>query len=194
MTSKEYNEQFTSEELKKEIWKSVEGFEECYQVSNLGRIKSLARCVRNKWSWQTTKEKIIKARFTKSGYCIVSFNCFGKKYPNKYYHRIVLETFVGPCPEGLQCCHNDDCKQNNRLENLRWDTYYSNLQDKYKFDKILFGTRTWNNKLTEEDVRKIIKLCNEGIYCHKEIANMFNIAKSTVSGIFCRKRWKHLDI
>jgi hypothetical protein len=44
-------------------------------------------------------------------------------------HRLVLETFIGPCPPGLQCCHWDGVRTNNRLMNLRWDTPGANGAD-----------------------------------------------------------------
>jgi hypothetical protein len=45
-------------------------------------------------------------------------------------HRLVLETFVGPCPDGMECCHNNGDPADNRLENLRWDTLSSNAYDR----------------------------------------------------------------
>lgn len=44
-------------------------------------------------------------------------------------HRLVLETFVGPCPEGMECLHADDDGKNNRLRNLRWGTRKENVAD-----------------------------------------------------------------
>lgn len=46
-------------------------------------------------------------------------------------HRLVLTAFVGPCPEGMEACHNDGDKLNNRLDNLRWDTRDANRADSY---------------------------------------------------------------
>jgi len=47
----------------------------------------------------------------------------------RYVHRLVLETFVGLCPVGLEACHNDGVGSNNQLGNLRWDTHESNVRD-----------------------------------------------------------------
>lgn len=44
-------------------------------------------------------------------------------------HRLVLETFVGPCPQGMECCHKNGIPNDNRLENLRWGTHSENMQD-----------------------------------------------------------------
>jgi HNH endonuclease len=60
----------------------------------------------------------------------------------RYIHRLVLEAFVGPCPPGLICCHNDGEPANNRVENLRWDTYQANENDKFRH-----GTRPSNRRI-----------------------------------------------
>lgn len=53
-----------------------------------------------------------------------------------FVHRLVLEAFIGPCPSGFVCCHNDNNPKNNQISNLRWDTQKSNMAD-----KIRHGTR-----------------------------------------------------
>ncbi len=66
------------------------------------------------------------------GYCFVNLDLDGKTY-SRSVHQLVLETFVGPRPEGMEACHYpDDDKSNNRLENLRWDTHGENAKDKYR--------------------------------------------------------------
>lgn len=54
----------------------------------------------------------------------------GKVYGPRAVHLYVLETFVGPRPEGMQACHGDGDPANNRLSNLRWDTCSNNNLDK----------------------------------------------------------------
>ncbi len=58
----------------------------------------------------------------------------------------VLETYVGPRPEGMWACHNDGDKNNNSLSNLRWDTRSNNERDKLKHGKL---------QLTAEQVREV---------------------------------------
>lgn len=48
----------------------------------------------------------------------------------KLVHRLVLETFVGPCPDGMECCHADGDVTNNSLDNLRWDTHQANIDER----------------------------------------------------------------
>lgn len=77
-------------------------------------------------------------------------------------HRIVLETFVGPCPDGMEGCHNDGNPINNRVDNLRWDTRASN-----RADMLVHGTTTkppthWgedhhNAKMTDAEVAEVAR-------------------------------------
>jgi hypothetical protein len=68
--------------------------------------------------------------------CLLSPYPSGKGYPtvtvksrHRRVHQLVLETFIGPRPPGLECCHWDGVKINNRLMNLRWDTHAANAAD-----------------------------------------------------------------
>ena len=56
---------------------------------------------------------------------------------------MVLETFVGPCPDGLECCHNNDLFCDNRLENLRWDTHRANIADRTRHGTCV--RKRWGN-------------------------------------------------
>ena len=68
---------------------------------------------------------------SKYGHLSVVLSKDGKQYTRRV-HRLMLETFVGPCPEGMECCHNDGNPKNNLLSNLRWDTHKNNMQDAVK--------------------------------------------------------------
>ena len=99
--------------LEKEIWKDIKGFEGIYQVSNLGRVRSLPRRTNNQFG---KKEKILKPQLVR-GYYIV---CLHKNSIRKFYyvHRLVYEAFNGQIPEGLQVNHLDERPINNALSNL----------------------------------------------------------------------------
>lgn len=53
----------------------------------------------------------------------------GREVVTRKVHALVLLAFVGPCPDGLECCHGDDDKTNNHLSNLKWDTHSANMYD-----------------------------------------------------------------
>jgi hypothetical protein len=113
-----------------EIWKDIKGFEGRYQVSNMGRVKSLARMVthRNKAGGLTDMpipERIICHNKTRRGYLIVSLSKDGKQY-YRSLHRLVALHFCDGYKPGLVVNHKDENKLNNRADNLEWCTYKYN--------------------------------------------------------------------
>ena len=99
--------------FEKEVWKDIPEYEG-YQVSNLGRIKSLERIDA---LGRKAEEKILKPLITRNGYYLTGLykNSVRKLY---YVHRLVYEAFNGQIPEGLQVNHINEIKTDNRLENL----------------------------------------------------------------------------
>ena len=109
-----------------EEWKDIKGYEGLYQVSNLGRVKSLPR----KYA---PKERILKPEIGKRGYPYVVFS-YNKERKTLKIHRLVAETFI-PNPDNLpQVNHKDENKSNNCVENLEWCTngYNVNYGDRNK--------------------------------------------------------------
>ena len=105
--------------MKGEIWKDIEGFEGYYQVSNMGRVKSLERTVCNGRGYYKIPERILKPKKNRGGYLQVHFYKDGKE---KFYsvHRLVATAFCEN-PEGYtDVNHKDENKQNNCMENLEW--------------------------------------------------------------------------
>ena len=114
------------ENFDNEIWKDIPEFENLYQASNLGRIKSLERFRKGKnGCLVTVKEKILKPWITR-GYYQVEL-C--KQSIQKVYlvHRLVWEAFNGQIPEGLQVNHINEIKSDNRLLNLNLMTCKENI-------------------------------------------------------------------
>ena len=106
-----------------EIWKYIKGFEGLYQVSNLGRVKSLERIDA---LGHRLKEKILKLKLTHKGYYKVWLckNSIKKTYR---VHRLVWEAFNGQIPEGYEVNHINEVKTDNRLENLNLMTHKENI-------------------------------------------------------------------
>ena len=103
--------------LLNEIWKPIEGYEGLYEVSNLGRVKSLKRL--------HTKERILSQFLNHRGYARV--NLWKENKSRKYsVHRLVAEAFI-PNPDSKpQVNHIDENKTNNSVENLEWCTQLEN--------------------------------------------------------------------
>lgn len=120
-----------------EEWRPVVGFEGYLEVSSLGRIRSLDRMTYVSASrtapayWRRHKGKILdQATHPRGGYKYISLNGGGKQRRNAKVHHLVLEAFVGPRPEGMECCHANDIAGDNRVQNLRWDTPAANTDDR----------------------------------------------------------------
>lgn len=113
----------------REIWKDIPGWEGLYQVSNLGRIKSLARDYRIcNVATVHKKEKILKQQTIKFGYKHVELNYNGhaRNYP---VHRLVAMAFI-PNPENKpHIDHIDTIPYHNNVENLRWVTPSENANN-----------------------------------------------------------------
>lgn len=114
--------------MTEEIWKPVLGYEGLYEVSNLGRVKSLFRIVRSGEHYLTVREKILPATITRTGsviYYRVQLSKGGKKKP-RLVANLVCEAFHGPRPVGMECCHKNEISTDNRACNLEWGTRMQN--------------------------------------------------------------------
>lgn len=126
----------------KEIWKPIEGYPD-YEVSNLGRIKSLNYN-------RTGKEKIMKLQSGKNGYQIIHLCKNGIHY-NFKIHRLVALAFL-PNPNNLPCInHINENKTDNRVENLEWCTHKYNMN---------FGTILQRKSIKQS--KPILQLNNYG--------------------------------
>ena len=104
-----------------EIWKPIKGYEGLYEVSNLGRVKSLDRSFINKAGWRTTSQGKILAPLMKKGYCHIAL-CKNNKARHHRVNRLVAEAFI-PNPHNYpQVNHKDENPLNNRVDNLEWCT------------------------------------------------------------------------
>lgn len=112
-----------------EEWKDIVGYEGLYQVSNLGRVKSVSRVViRGNGRHQMVKEKILKYRENNRGYLFVCLYKNGVAIPYSV-HRLVAEAFI---PNGdlfaTTVNHKDEDKTNNRVDNLEWMNGADNIR------------------------------------------------------------------
>ena len=110
-----------------EVWKDIENYEGYYQVSNLGRVKSLSRIMWNGKVWWQSPEKILKERWGNSGhYATVSLRKDGKS-KTQTIHRLVANAFVKKVEGKKYINHIDENKANNTANNLEWVTPSENL-------------------------------------------------------------------
>lgn len=172
-----------------EIWASIKGFEGIYEVSTLGRIKSLDRPRRSASNRiYTQKGKILK-QWQQKGYMYCDLRKPGIKLHARV-HVVVLETFNCPRPDGMLACHNNGDSTDNRLCNLRWGTPKDNAKDAILHGRQRYGETCPKSKLTEAQVIAIL----ESTKTNKETAKDFGVCKATVSHIRTGRNWPHLQV
>ena len=115
-----------------ERWKPVTGHEGIYEVSNHGRVRSVDRTVtRSDGQVHRRKGKLLRTPLNQRGYQVVNL-CIQGKCQIRTVHSLIAETFIGTRPEGMEVCHNDGIKTNNRVDNLRYGTPSDNALDKVR--------------------------------------------------------------
>lgn len=180
----------------REIWADVKGYKGYYQVSNKGRVKSLTRRIRVKTRWGTFTIRRCRGRVLKpipaSSRMVVGL--YKDKEGEMFgVHVLVLNAFVGPCPKGMEGCHEDGNWRNNEVGNLRWDTHKGNHQDRIRHGTNNRGEKSGLTHLTEEDVIEIRTLYATGKYLMKEIGKMFDLTENGVSNIVHGRAWKYVE-
>lgn len=164
-----------------EIWKNIPEFEGKYQISNMGRVKSLQRIIGHKNGY-LKKEMIIKQHLNNSGYKHVALSINKSKKKTFKIHKLVTICFISNVlPNGFEICHKDGDKHNNIVDNLYIGDHKSNTIDKY------IQGRT---KLSIDDVKNIIELSKTTRQC--DLATKYNVSRSYINDIVNRKCCLHI--
>jgi len=172
-----------------EIFKDIKGYEGLYQVSNLGRVKSLPKevVIYNGGSYKT-KVKFLKPKLC-NHYGYLTFNLNGKF---KKQHRLVAEAFI-PNPENKpQVNHIDSDKTNNTIDNLEWVTASENTIHAYK-NKLIKnnpykGIDNNGSKFTKED---IITIRNSND-TQRAIGKKYGVSHVVIGRIINNKSYKNI--
>lgn len=144
-------------ETKTEIWIDIEGYDGMYQVSNMGRVKSVARLTTRRHKTAGIRcyripEKIMKQRVNTAGYLCVNLHDENGKQVTMMVHRLVASAFI-PNPQNLETVnHKDEDKTNNRADNLEWMTIKDNVN---------YGTGIERNSIIQSK-RGVIMLTKDG--------------------------------
>lgn len=172
---------------KTEEWRDVVGYVGRYQVSSLGRVRSLPNRVRK-------TEIILKPGVHRHGHLLVNLTratADGWKQKCHWVHRLVLEAFVGPCPDGMEGCHNDGNPANNCLDNLRWDTPVGNAADRVTHGTHAIGDQNPRAKITEKQALEIKARIAAG-ETNESIAADYPLTPIGIKSIRNGYSWSHL--
>lgn len=164
----------------KEEWRAVVDHEGRYEVSSLGRVRSLPKR-------SVPVATIMNLHPDARGY-LKAVLSRGSADFHLRVHCMVLEAFVGPRPPGMEGAHGDGDKSNNVLANLRWSTPAGNQADRDLHGTSNKGERHGNAKLTDAIVREIRQSDESGA----ALARRLNVSQATVSLVRRRKIWAHV--
>ena len=158
-----------------------------YAVSSTGRIftcRKVGYAARGFSSeWREMRQRPTK----KHGYLFVCMRRDQRVF-TRTVHRVVLETFVGPRPDGSECCHHNDIPSDNEIRNLRWGTRASNRADATRNGGGNSGARNGRAKLTADDVSHVRTLLSCGHTC-AEISRAFGVSHVSISRIKHDRSW-----
>jgi hypothetical protein len=168
----------------KELWKSYR-LNTNYEVSNLGRVRE----VKTK---KPVKTYVHKSKRVRSPYETVHIKINGTN-TTKYLHRMVLETFIGPCPKEHECCHKDGHSLNNKLSNLKWGTPKENSYHRFLHGVQPMGEDAGPAKFTNEDA-VCVRVLNRNKVPSPAISKLTGISQSHVTGIIRGEYYKHIKV
>lgn len=177
----------------KEIWKPIKDFEGSYEISNLGRVKSLSRPRSLNQQHIITKEIILKHGINNNGYYYVNL-CKNKKSCLKTIHRLVGLAFIPNPLNKPKINHKDTIKTNNYKNNLEWCTQKENIKHAIENDLMNWpkGEKHWDNKLTENQVLKIREKYIPYKYSTYKLAQEYGVSRTAIYSIIKNINWKHI--
>lgn len=167
--------------------KNISGFP-THVVSKVGKIYSKSR---QDSLGRNRKGKELREYNNGSVYPHVWICCDGERFLLKI-SRLVLTTFVGPCPDGMECRHMDGNPKNNRLDNLCWGTHRENIQDRTRAGTTACGERQGRSVLKEQDVHIIRYLDKTRLFRYEDLAFQFGVSISTIWQVVKGITWNHL--
>lgn len=167
-----------------EKWKSIKGYKSFYQVSNLGRIRSLDRLVKTHRGSRLARGRIISQTLDADGYLILRLH---KKGIGKTFkaHRLVAQAFKRNPKNKPQVNHKNGTKTDNRAVNLEWSTSSENIL--HALNMGLNTTRGQTHHWTcmsNQDVIKINELLLENELTLQQIADKFKVRKGIINQIY----------
>lgn len=179
--------------IEKEIWKDIPGYEGRYQISDSGKVKSLARVSKSKYpGGNPVKMRILKSTINPGGYEVVIL-CKDAKTKCIGIHRLIATAFIPTINGKDHINHKNGNRLDNTIENLEWCTNQENQTHSWKHNsrQPLRGENNGHAKIKPEDVVEIRRLRSEG-YTYIEIGKRFNLSRPSVQDIIYRRTWKHV--
>ena len=177
-----------------ETWFPIDGYGGAYEVSDHGRVRSIARTrVFTDGRTRAYPSVILAGQVGTHGYRAVALADGVDNTRTVVVHRLVAEAFLPEMPGKTWVNHIDGDKLNNAVSNLEWCTPKENTEHMMANGLARFarGSETGMAKLSESDVVVIRSLALRGVL-QKKLAANFGVAAPVISNICARKAWKHV--
>lgn len=170
-----------------EIWRPIRGYEDIYELSSVGRVRSWVNTSGNR----TKKPSYKKPTKINRGYLIITLHRSGERR-RFYLHRLIADTFIRELSDNDIVCHLNDIKTDNSIGNLYIGTHNDNMRHKVINGKCVTirGEDHVNSKLTKNEVLDIRN--KRGVVLQKDLAKKYNVSKQLISRIQRNERWSYL--
>lgn len=175
-----------------EEWRPIEGYEGRYEVSDLGRVRSLPRTEHSADGRRIVKGGILRPNQNRDGYLQVGLRKNGRsgKTWRAPVHRLVAVAFHSDARDELhhEVAHLDGNPANARADNIKWVSKAENMAHKRLHGTHIEGERHPHAKLTNQDALHIL----ESGESDKVLAERFGVRPQTIKRIKNRKGWLHI--
>ena len=173
-----------------EEWRAILNYENYYEISNKGRVRSLTRVINNNGGLITKIGKILTLSEHTSGYYQVILNKNNISV-HKYVHRLVAQHFLDTYNKNLVTNHINGDKKCNEVSNLECCTQYDNIKHAIRTGLTnTSGENAYNAKFKNKDISDIKKLFNSGKNL-KYISEFYKVSKPTICRIINNKTYKN---
>lgn len=173
-----------------ENWRRIPGFSD-YEASDAGRVRSWRRATQ--WPHLRSECRDVALAFNKKGYALAGVYADGirSKRRTAHVHHLVLEAFVGPRPDGMECRHKNGVRSDNRLTNLEWSTPLENAADRERHGTTARGERGGMSKLSDAAVLEMRAMRLKGS-TWRETGARFLVSERAARRAVLGHSWKHI--
>jgi len=179
--------------VNEEMWRPVIGYEGYYEVSSLGRVRSVDRYVNHSPGTKAMKKgRVLRGGKAPNGYRTTSLSKDGTSTTHST-HTLVASAYLGRRPDGHQVNHKDGRKENNAANNLEYVTPKENTRHSWQFglQSVQRGTDCYNARITPKDVARI-RRSYAGGQTQRSLAAEYKTSPANISAICLRRSWRHI--
>lgn len=188
--------------MENEIWADAFGFEDHYEVSNHGNIRSKAVFIPHDGNWNEDlggyikHKKLHKVQINRYGYVTKKLCKYGG-CKRTLVHRLVARAFIPTDDYKQQINHIDGNKQNNHVSNLEWCSPSFNIKHAWATglmtNEHTIGSKHHKAKINEADVLVIRDSYKNKVKTKKELAAEYGLSEASVSDVLYKRTWRHVE-